>query len=101
MARVASRENSLLSRETAGNSASFGHNEHRKGLGIEGLAVKFPARASREFFAPEQGICREFFARAGNSRGDAESADRNESRCAWLSSDAPPGHAKIAWLERD
>src|SRR5208282_4197997 len=69
-------KNSLRSRESAGNSASFGQNEHRKGLGFEGLAAKFPARASREFFGPEQGICREFFARAGNSRDEVEKSGR-------------------------
>ena len=33
----------------------------RKGLGIEGLAAKFPAQASREFLCADQGMRREFF----------------------------------------
>src|SRR5208283_2338415 len=74
LAGSSSRENSLRSRESAGNSASFGQYEHRKGLGFEGLAGKFPARASREFFAREQGIFRagrEFSRRRRKARTSA------------------------------
>ena len=59
--------------EFAGNSALFRENTRWKGLGFEGLAAEFPARASREFFCAEQGMCREFFAR---SRGFAPTAEK-------------------------
>jgi hypothetical protein len=50
-----------------GDSREFGLFCGRKVLGFQGLAAKFPPRASGEFFAPEQGICRELFARSRDS----------------------------------
>ena len=57
-----------------GNSALFRENMRRKGLGFEGLAEEFPARASRDFFGAEQGMCRGTV-RSRDFRASAKNAD--------------------------
>jgi hypothetical protein len=60
-------ENSLLRSEFAGNSAICGTIRIEKAFDFRALAAKFPKRRRREFFRPEQGMCREFFAAQGFS----------------------------------